>query len=432
MLRTACIPDDGSGAGPAVACTSDGDCGSATCVAGQCTEACATEGDCFPGQVCRSLAWGAGTFTGCGYADGAGTQEVDLGSFDVAAGGLTPSLAIATPSDTVSLMLRARTVSGDSLPLMFYELTEPDGTVTFSLEELYALRDPPIRWIPQDTEEATALLDPNSTPDRVRFQPGLHTFRVGTFSESSMDARRARVQVTALVKRVPGGGVSAGTLDLHVFLVGVGVSAAEAPRNARLSATLSRFGTLLGAAGIRVGDVAFTEVTGADATRYQVVDGVSGPDSELAGLFRLSATAPTGALCLFFVRSLEGGAASFSLLGVAGGIPGPSGLTGTSHSGVVLAFDPGVVGPDGTIPGTVLAHETGHFLGLFHTTEQAPPCAAGAPPVDCAPFGATDVIADTTYSDTTNLMHWALQEGGANSRISTGQAFVLLRNPLVR
>jgi hypothetical protein len=50
----------------------------------------------------------------------------------------------------------------------------------------------------------------------------------------------------------------------------------------------------------------------------------------------------------------------------------------------------------------------------------------------CVPFGSTDVIADTTRGDTSNLMHWSIVGGGSNDDLSVGQGFVLLRSPLVR
>lgn len=51
--------------------------------------------------------------------------------------------------------------------------------------------------------------------------------------------------------------------------------------------------------------------------------------------------------------------------GFSGGIPGPPGVFGTPASGVV-AYD--LTGSAATM-GVTLAHETGHFLGLEHTSE---------------------------------------------------------------
>ena len=79
------------------------------------------------------------------------------------------------------------------------------------------------------------------------------------------------------------------------------------------------------------------------------------------------------------------------------------------------------------------AHETGHYLGLFHSSERARPCEPGETPGedDCGPFGAGDTLADTAYGDRDNLMYYRIVDGGANHALSAGQAFVLRRNPLV-
>ncbi|MFK7987382.1 MAG: hypothetical protein AB8I08_15280 [Sandaracinaceae bacterium] len=74
-------------------------------------------------------------------------------------------------------------------------------------------------------------------------------------------------------------------------------------------------------------------------------------------------------LNVFFVQDfLEEGT-----LGFAAGIPGPNGLQGTAASGVVISLD-SHLDADGALDlatmGETIAHEIGHQLGLFHTTEE--------------------------------------------------------------
>ncbi|MFK7986213.1 MAG: reprolysin-like metallopeptidase [Sandaracinaceae bacterium] len=74
-------------------------------------------------------------------------------------------------------------------------------------------------------------------------------------------------------------------------------------------------------------------------------------------------------LNVFFVQDfLEEGT-----LGFAAGIPGPNGLQGTAASGVVISLD-SHLDADGELDldtmGETIAHEIGHQLGLFHTTEE--------------------------------------------------------------
>ncbi|MDQ3035411.1 MAG: hypothetical protein M3Y87_23605, partial [Myxococcota bacterium] len=431
-LVTACIPYDASGGETARPCSSDAQCAASTCVGGQCTEACAVTGDCVLGQTCTSVAWGGGTFTGCGYAPGSGAFEIPLGEHDLEAGSGTPGLVFATPPDSVSVTLRAQTISGDPLPLSFYDVQDPRETTIFLLDDIFALRDPLDRWIPGDSEESIAMLVPNATSERLPYVPGAHRFRVIAFSRTDGDTGRARVRISAVVKRAPGGTVSAGALDLDIYLAGVGVTASAAPTNTRVQNAIGRFRTLLGPTGVSLGAIAYHDVSSGDATRYQVIDSTDGPGSELAGLFRLSAGLSGSRLAIFLVRSIDSGGEGFNTLGIAGGIPGPSAIHGTMHSGVVVAFDSSVVGSSGALAGHVMAHEVGHFLGLWHVTESLRPCGAGETPPGCAPFGGTDTIGDTTRGDTTNLMHWSLVGSGSNDRISAGQRFVMLRSAVVR
>lgn len=60
------------------------------------------------------------------------------------------------------------------------------------------------------------------------------------------------------------------------------------------------------------------------------------------------------------------------ILGIAAGIPGPIGLQGTFGSGVTVAVESHLNSSGQvltTLMGETMAHEAGHQLGLFHTTE---------------------------------------------------------------
>ena len=428
-VRTICTPLPAAPRPMGAPCTADDHCEARVCHEGQCTEVCDDDLDCRPGQICTELPRAPGTYRGCGYTPRAGAiaiEEIDLGErvLGAATGG---RLEIATPPDAVSLTLQARRTTGDPLPLSFVEVTDPSGRVLFDVREVYALADPLERWLPLDTGESITMTIPNSTPDRFAFVPGSHRWSVGAIAESGS----ASVRLSAIIKRAAGRTVSSGTLDLNVHLVGVGVTAAQAPGHARLQTALSRLETILSReAAIALGDIDYFDVTGADATRYSVIDSTEGEDSELAGLFRLSAPRAGRRLNIYVVRSIDSSAGGFQSIGVAGGIPGPVGMHGTQHSGVVTAFDSGVVSAE--MVGHVLAHEIGHYLGLFHATERIRPCGDDETPDDgCLPFGAGDTLADTPRGDMANLMYWSIVGSGSNQDLSAGQAFVIRLNPLV-
>jgi hypothetical protein len=101
------------------------------------------------------------------------------------------------------------------------------------------------------------------------------------------------------------------------------------------------------------------------------------------------------------------------------------------------------------------AHETGHFLGLFHTTEAEGadfdpladtlkcPCIACASPNDLAKCGspagvsAPNISADHCISAPAcgggdNLMFWLLQAGISLGNLTPQQGQVMRLNPLVQ
>lgn len=428
-VGTYCLPQRVGGALSGEPCSAHSDCQSASCIAGACIEACDEDRDCVLGMQCGTLAYEAGSFSGCRFPAGP-LYEVALPSTVLRAGFGNTAQRIALPADVASVTLQCLTTAGDPLPIGFNTVTQTvagSALVHFDLAGLYDWVDQPNRWLPSDGYDVIAMGLPGSTPDRVQLRPGSLRVNVLAFSRTEGDTGSATLEPRALVRR----GVDPGTgvLDVAIHLVGVGVTASEAPSNTRVSAMLSRFDTILSAVGIRRGATSYHDVS---ASTLSVIDSAEGPDSELAQLFRLSAARSGRVLSLFLVRSIDAGGDGFNTLGIAGGIPGPIGVHGTMHSGVVVAFDPSVAGAGG-LAGHIAAHEGGHYLGLFHVTERIRPCTGSETPTTatCMPFGGGDTLSDTTRGDTTNLMHWSLIGSGSNTGLSSGQGHVLRHSNLV-
>lgn len=414
-------------------------CESGFCLRRQCTEVCDDDGDCMLGMVCRDniVPGTTASFRGCFYEDTSVTSalhRIPLGDISVSSGFPSSRINFAIPNDAISVTLIATQISGPALSMSFVSVVSPRETVLFDLLEISELIDQPIRWLPVDGEESIAMLVPNTTADRYAFAQGRHSVTLTAFSEGGASIS-GDVRLEAEVRRRVGTDI-----DLNVFLVGVGLTAGSAASHTRLQNALGELDSILGARGVGVGAVRYVQVTGADASALSVIDSSDGPSSELSRLFRLSEGQTNRALNLFLVRSISTGAGESGgiALGVAGGIPGPPGVHGTMHSGVVVSFDTSVVGSDFRTVAQIMSHEIGHYLGLFHSTERSRPCAAGEVPsatVTCAPFGGGDTLADTTRGDGRNLMYFAL--GGTdgdtyNVRLSEGQGFVMTRNPLVQ
>lgn len=428
-VEKACVPYQPGAQLDGEPCARDDECESFTCSAGVCAQGCADAQDCPRGMECGEASYGGGHFEGCSFPSG-NPYEVALPVVHVAVGYGTSVSRVALPRDAASVTLQGVVTEGEPLPLAFYTVQQgaaASPTTLFDLEGLYRYEAQPNHWLPLDGFEVVTMLVPNSTPDRVALAPGAIRFGMVVMPRREGDLGRVSFEQRVLVRR--GEDPGTGTIDVAIHLVGVGVTASAAPSHARVSAMLSRFDAIFAQVGLRRGETSFHDV---DAPSLAVIDSDEGPESELAQLFRYSAARSGRVLSLFLVRSIETGGRGFNTLGIAGGIPGPVGVHGTMHSGVAIAFDSSVVG-DGRMAGQIAAHESGHYLGLFHVTEQGRACADGESPeaTSCVPFGGGDTLADTPRGDTSNLMHWSIVGGGTNISLSDGQGHVLRRSGLV-
>lgn len=129
---------------------------------------------------------------------------------------------------------------------------------------------------------------------------------------------------------------------------------------------------------------------------------------------------------------------SAGTLGVAAGIPGPVAMPGAWGSGVVVAVDEHLNGAgtalDTSLLGETMAHEGGHQMGLFHTTESdgsrydrlgdTADCPASADRDNDNYFSAEEC---RDY-DGANFMFW-VSASFTQDEITADQTWVLNRSP---
>jgi hypothetical protein len=204
-----------------------------------------------------------------------------------------------------------------------------------------------------------------------------------------------------------------GVLDLNLHFTGAqGLTAEKARTDADFQAILESMRTIYAQAGVTLGTLTYRDIDSA----FKVIEAIDGEGNDLEALFATSEGNPE-ALNLFFVDSIAAGQfGGFGvILGISGGIPGPPLAQGTRRSGVAIAIKP-VQGAPASVD-TTMAHETGHFLGLFHTSEQAF-------------FGPQihDPLPDTPENDASYLMF----NTGSGNKLSPSQGVVMRASPWVK
>ncbi len=259
------------------------------------------------------------------------------------------------------------------------------------------------------------------------------------------------------------------TLDVAFYLVAsVPFTAADAINDPSVKRMVSTFRSIYAKAGITVGTVTFYDVPAAAVTRFgtHINADSTGPCDELDQMFLLSADHPGNMLNLFLVQSITSQSnAGGSVVGIDGTIPGPAGFAGTVHSGAAVSLADLYQGTGSCAGGInlncgadevayIAAHEAGHFLGLFHTTEAEGldfdpitdtakcPCTQCAPSsqrASCTSSSASNIFLTANFCVSPgagcgggdNLMFWQLEAGVSLANLSAQQGAVMRFNPAV-
>jgi hypothetical protein len=329
-------------------------------------------------------------------------------SFDVPANTVSVTVIVEGESDELYTLGRWVDASGEALaPPGWFASGDPSLCLTCANRLASA-------------EGVFAAIAPNAPTAKVT--AGTHVLTAygykleGSLFQQKLVPSNASVLLSVYAKVLPQA-PAAGTLDVNVYLTGAnGWTAANAESEPEIQAILASVNEIYAPVGIELGRVTWQDID----PSFKVIESVQGPDNDLMELFAQSEGQDNNALNVFFVEELNVGGpfGGFGvLLGVAGGIPGPALLQGTVKSGVAVAVKPVPEVPAGV--DTTMAHEMGHFLGLFHTSEQN---FGGFVP------SIHDPLPDTPENDETYLMF----NTGQGSKLSVWQGRVMRSSLWVR
>jgi hypothetical protein len=298
----------------------------------------------------------------------------------------------------------------------------------------------------------------------------------GATDESTYD-------VTVITKPTEAGVIPpTGTLDVAIYFVVAtaqdstgtdrALSAATAASDEDLIRMETTLRTIFSRAGVTVENITYKDLPASVQETYATGVNVdeTGACGELSQLLKLAEAGNT--LNIFFVSSFQatGLQENQLIVGIDGTIPGPSTIGGTVASGAAVTTHDlrfGTTHCNGELnldcgadlTAYIIAHEAGHFLGLYHVTEWGgtlfDPLADSAPcPCStCKAANATDRCSDAIPPPATNtehqmtvaectagpscgggddLMFWLLDSQGSLGTLTPQQQAVIRANPLVQ
>lgn len=342
-VQLVCGPTSAAG-NPGGACEVSADCPRGLClVSDRCVAACTTDEDCGDNEEC---------------------QEVMVRGNETALEEVRACVVTFAQAPSWRVFEQVTSLSGAGTEVMIPR-TSPQQAVML---QTYDVR--PTAFASLTTSTGELLSTPGALPEGPNPVLGFgrpHVVLIPMSAQVPFDANyiagfRTIGEVNALQRRLEGPRLGPRRIVLEIFTFPARVTVrgdrVQSPRFERLLVQIER--EVARTLGVEVAEIRVHPVVGqlADELTVAPATGLGHPNLTRARL--LTVGIDEAVLPVLWMRDIEGA------FGIAGGIPGPWGVTGTEGTGVGLSVDAAV--GEGSVPGT-LAHEIGHFLGLYHTVE---------------------------------------------------------------
>ncbi len=358
----------------------------------------------------------------CGKNKNKGPSEdlvdvVELGSYDVNdTGGYTGPVEVEVPDGAGSVIAWCGGYGDATLGQVW--TVQDNGTTIWDGDNP---NDGNFRaeWL----DDMAPVLVPISPLTPLSAGPWSFDWWIGANNPGSVDC--------GAVIRLDEPGPEADVLVELVFVGLDGLDAALAETDASFQQVLAQFEKEWNTAGLVV-DYVYTDFEG-DVAKYAVVDVTDDDFSEFNDLLRTVDPDNRRTLTFFMVQEIANNSAGgATILGLSAGPPGAAAVPGTSKSGVIVSAVDYETRP--TDVGKIMAHEGGHFLGLYHTTERD---GGRFDPIadtpKCGPENDTDGNGDLNTAECAgkgaeNVMWWTLTSGDAS--FSADQGWVVRRSPV--
>lgn len=350
-------------------------------------------------------------------------QREALGDFEINDTGDYVEVTVDVPAGAVSTAVSCGDFGDQALGAV-WNLTDPGGNVVYAGQAALDGDFDAYDYRSDFVDDRSAALLPLSKDLPLEAGSWTVQYFVGGGNTGSASCE--------VVHRVDEVGNEADVYVNLVFVGPEGLDACTASTDDGFQSALGQFETEWASAGLTP-IYNYIDFEG-DKSKYGVIEVSDDDASEFNDLLRLAKPAGPRSVTFFFVEEIANlSDAGTTILGLSAGPPGVPATNGTSKSGLVISAVDYDSAPSDI--GKIMAHEGGHFLGLYHTTEKdgsrhdligdTPECPAS----NDANGGGSLSTSECEGVGGENVMFWTLTQGDAS--LSADQGWVLRRNPAV-